>query len=312
MQFVTLALVVTVGCYDPRPVAGVPCVSECPGDQSCIEGVCRDPGYVGDAAIDSEPADAPIDGDPNVDTDSDGHFDDEDNCIAVANANQHDEDSDDLGDVCDPCPHVAIGGAADGDTDGVGDACDPEPARAEQRWLVFDPLLTRAAEWNVFGGVTFGVDSMTLDSGGLRYVRPFSNFRVQIAGDLTILDPAADYQMVVEVSSADNTHNYYGEVYGDDSNGGDLKLTRRDGNIYPIVDIESYTTLPQGAFAWTLDTSVANQTLGLQARHGTTQFPALQGTGLSGSPIIASPYVQLATEKIRLRVDYFAIIETID
>jgi hypothetical protein len=310
VRFVALAVVVTVGCYDPRPLAGVACTSECPGDQTCIDGFCRDPGYVGDAAIDGEPADAPIDGNPSVDTDGDGHFDDEDNCIAVANTNQHDEDADDLGDACDPCPHIAIGGAADGDTDGVGDACDPAPTSAKQRWLVFDPLLTRATEWTVFDGVTFGVDSMTIDSGRLRYIRPVSNFRVQIAGDLAIVDATDGHQMVIEVSAADNTHYYYGEVYGG-PDGGDLKLTRRDDEMYPTVDIESYAALPQGAFAWTLDISVASQTIGLVARHGATLFPALQGVAVNGSPMIASPHIHIGTGNIRLRVDYFAVIETL-
>lgn len=310
MRFEALAVVVAVGCYDPRPTAGVACTSACPGDQICVAGFCRDPGGPGDdAAIDSPDIDAPIDGSPDVDTDGDGHFDNEDNCITLANANQHDEDADMLGDACDPCPHIAIGGATDTDTDGVGDACDPAPTSAKQQWLVFDPLTSRATEWNVFDNVTFGADSMTITDGRLRYMRGGANLRVQIGGDLTILTPAIGHQMVIEVSHTDNTHYYYAELYSQDT-GGDLKLTRRNENEYPTLDLEGYASLPQGPFAWTLDVSVAAQTIGVSARHGGTQFPALQGAAITGQDIIASPFIHIGASNIALRVDYFALIVT--
>ena len=64
------------------------------------------------------------------DADEDGIPDDEDNCPAIANADQTDTDEDGLGDVCDNCPATANADQADGDQDGVGDVCDNCPATA--------------------------------------------------------------------------------------------------------------------------------------------------------------------------------------
>lgn len=301
------ALIATlVGCYSPRVTPGVACTSACPGEQECVDGFCRDPGFASDAAA----VDTMIDGSPNVDTDGDGKVDSDDNCIAVANADQHDEDSDNLGDVCDPCPHIAIGGATDTDTDGVGDACDPAPAIPKQHWLVFDPLTTRAAAWTNLVDTTFGTDAMTIDDGGIRYARTVTNVRVQFGGDLMIKTPAVGHQMVLEFSQSDDSHYYYAELYSE-ATVGEVKLTRRDAADFPTVDSEPYASLPQGAFAWTLDISVGGQTLDLAAKHGATQFPALSGAAVTGSPIIASPNLLIGVSNIVLRVDYFALIETL-
>jgi hypothetical protein len=69
-----------------------------------------------------------------VDTDGDGVFDDVDNCVNVANADQADADGDGPGDACDNCPNVANAAQADGDGDGAGDDCDncPTTANADQ------------------------------------------------------------------------------------------------------------------------------------------------------------------------------------
>lgn len=304
MAHAAIIAVVLAGCYAPRVTPGVACTSACPGDQVCIDGFCRDPDSL-DAAV----GDATIDGAPGVDTDGDGATDDRDNCIAAANPDQHDEDADLLGDLCDPCPHVALGGATDSDSDGVGDACDPAPTSADQRWLVFDPLTSRAAEWMVFSGVTFGTDSMTFETGHARFLLVTSDVRIQIAGELEIIEPAMGHQMVVEVSHADPTHYYYGEVYSEGT-AGDLKLTRRNDNAFPFLDLESYGALPQGAFAWTFDVSVTAQKLALSARHAATQFPTLHGAAPSDQPLVASPFIHVGTENIRMRVDYLALIET--
>ncbi len=58
------------------------------------------------------------------DSDGDGHFDNQDNCVDVFNDGQEDDDGDGLGDACDICPFDADVDQTDTDGDGVGDACD--------------------------------------------------------------------------------------------------------------------------------------------------------------------------------------------
>jgi hypothetical protein len=58
------------------------------------------------------------------DADLDGHGDNCDNCLEVANPEQINSDEDHWGDACDNCDEVWNEGQADGDGDGVGDACD--------------------------------------------------------------------------------------------------------------------------------------------------------------------------------------------
>jgi len=71
------------------------------------------------------------------DNDGDGLGDNEDNCPAIANADQADFDLDDLGDVCDSdkdgdgvdntsdsCPATPNAGQEDNDGDGIGNACE--------------------------------------------------------------------------------------------------------------------------------------------------------------------------------------------
>jgi hypothetical protein len=72
----------------------------------------------------------------NVDTDTDGVLDDNDNCVDDANADQADTDGDGTGDACEPdtdgdgviddndnCPNTSNADQADADEDGIGDAC---------------------------------------------------------------------------------------------------------------------------------------------------------------------------------------------
>jgi MYXO-CTERM domain-containing protein len=66
-----------------------------------------------------------------AESDTDGLFDDVDNCPAVNNLDQVDADGDDRGDACDPCPTVASTDDTDTDEDGVPDVCDACPLAAD-------------------------------------------------------------------------------------------------------------------------------------------------------------------------------------
>ena len=58
------------------------------------------------------------------DTDSDGIFDSEDNCINDANPLQTDTDMDGIGDGCDNCPQIPNPNQEDSNSNGIGDECD--------------------------------------------------------------------------------------------------------------------------------------------------------------------------------------------
>jgi len=60
---------------------------------------------------------------PLPDDDSDGVANGDDNCPAIANADQADDDNDGIGNVCDNCPTVANPGQEDANGDEVGDSC---------------------------------------------------------------------------------------------------------------------------------------------------------------------------------------------
>lgn len=139
------AAVVLAGCYGPTIAEDVPCGPdrECPAGQTCdIDGRCRSE-LLPDAA---------------TDTDGDGVFDGEDNCVMVANPQQSDEDGDTVGNLCDNCPHLAnLDQAATIDDDDFGDACD-NAASVRQTLIVFEgfdappPDWTIPATWRIAGG----------------------------------------------------------------------------------------------------------------------------------------------------------------
>ncbi len=62
-----------------------------------------------------------------TDEDSDGIFDDFDNCIETPNSSQTDSDNDDVGNLCDNCINASNPSQTDTDGDGPGDACDGCP-----------------------------------------------------------------------------------------------------------------------------------------------------------------------------------------
>jgi hypothetical protein len=147
MRAVAIALSVTLAAcrfgFDLLPTG------DCPQGNCTIDDADPNPDF-----------DAPR-GDPAVDTDGDGVFDDTDNCISIQNPAQHDEDTDGYGDVCDNCPTVAnpnqanLGETNAGQTaDSVGDACDPRPTLSGESIAYFEPFAgaTLSPDWMIVNG----------------------------------------------------------------------------------------------------------------------------------------------------------------
>ncbi len=70
----------------------------------------------------------------DYDTDGDGIYDGEDNCLLISNSDQANGDGDVYGDVCDNCPNSPNDNQLDADDDGVGDVCDncPDDSNSDQ------------------------------------------------------------------------------------------------------------------------------------------------------------------------------------
>lgn len=73
------------------------------------------------------------------DSDADGIPDATDNCVTVANLDQHDDDGDGVGDACDPCPQIKET-TEDSDGDGIPNDCDPNPLLAGDTLVRFEPF----------------------------------------------------------------------------------------------------------------------------------------------------------------------------
>lgn len=137
--------------------------------------------------VDPFPNDPRQQGDPNVDTDSDGILNGSDNCTTTANPNQADLDGDFAGDACDPdidgdgvengldpaprdprlkidrdgdkiddsvdnCPAVVNLDQGDLDANGIGDACDTLPAPPGLTSSFTEKSVT--ISWNAVQGAT--------------------------------------------------------------------------------------------------------------------------------------------------------------
>jgi len=143
-----LPLLVTLGACNFDP-GGLPAAG--PADAVGPDAEPADAATIDATPPDAEPVDAtPIEDD---DDDDDTVLDVVDNCVAIANLDQHDEDADGDGDVCDNCPHIANATQDNTDGDGVGNACDPRAGMAD-RIALFEPFTGAAvpAGWTAVGG----------------------------------------------------------------------------------------------------------------------------------------------------------------
>ncbi|MCC6998589.1 MAG: hypothetical protein IT370_28520 [Deltaproteobacteria bacterium] len=103
-------------------------------DDDFAESVDADGDGLGDeadlATMGSEAIDVKSD---TPDSDGDGRFDFEDNCVMRPNPTQEDVDQDAVGDACDNCPRSSNPEQQDGDMDDVGDACPPSTVTCATR-----------------------------------------------------------------------------------------------------------------------------------------------------------------------------------
>ncbi len=213
---------------------------------------------LGLAATDLEP-DALV-----IDDDDDGIDDRIDNCVGVANPNQHDEDRDTVGDACDNCPLTPNGDQADeGDGDGVGDACDAHLFDKGDCLILFDALADRARfadHWRLIidggGTVTPGDDQLafTPAPGGTVGVALRGDdgadlpglYEVEIAADATIPVTGAKLVAAVGVTTTVTSGAWCGTVRdatGEAVGAGDFDLMFSGATTYPKNPINTGTLI---------------------------------------------------------------------
>jgi hypothetical protein len=308
-----LALLVLIGCYSPQYQAGTPCTTACPGELRCIDGVCREPGYVPDAArpIDAPPA-PPIDGRPG-DADGDGVPDLADNCPAAPNPDQHDEDRDGLGDACDPCPALA-GTAVDTDGDGVGDACDPQPSIPKQRIAFFDPFTSVNPAWTLGADMTVVDDRLLVGSGGMTdtdatLAAPDGEVRIYTGGTIANVASTEPHQLDIAFGQTPEGLYHFVQFYDDAGSGAVSIAEYTGGSTYPVLAATPYTPpMKTGAWAMQIDESVASHTIALAGEHGGAAFHALSAP----APDLASgAAISIYAKDATLTFDYFLVIETL-
>jgi hypothetical protein len=176
-----------------------------------------DAGSVLDARADAGPG---SDGGPR-DTDGDGIDDAIDNCVSLANPDQHDEDGDHVGDVCDPCPQVA-NATADGDGDGIPDACDPHPGTPGDVLVKFEPFTGTGnlpAGWQSKGGGTpidwkRGNDALTIAADSATRIAIFDtgaqHHAIDVGADVIAAANTGQLFLTALTDARPDIHGFFG------------------------------------------------------------------------------------------------------
>lgn len=283
---VVASALLLAACYAPTVPGGVPCSAACPGTQVCIDQVCREAGYVHDAAPDDVPP-APCPG------------------------GTHDEDGDLLADACDPCPHLA-GTDVDADHDGVGDACDPEPAMPRQRWRMFDPFTELTALWDGWDPAQVAGDQLRIDGDGYgELATTTGSLRIEVGGTILAVRPASVHAFVIELGVVNNGERYHYVELWDDGRSGDVAITKADGDQYVSIATTPYDEIPVGPWSMRVDESVAQQRITLDTRLGGLPMPRLEASTATRPRLAAGPHLWVGVTNLDLTLSYFAVIETL-
>jgi hypothetical protein len=176
-----------------------------------------------------------VDAPNGPDGDSDGVVDADDNCVAEANADQHDEDNDAIGDVCDNCPHLANPGQQSVDGDEVGDACDPDPSGPDHIAAFYGFQGTEfPSAWGPRGAWTVANDALT--QPGLEIAERIISLQGGNWQNATV-ETAADVQMVAPLGPP--TSNRVLAVMTRYSSGSNLGTGYLCGVVDTITDTSS-------------------------------------------------------------------------
>jgi hypothetical protein len=209
-------------------------------------------GFRGAALVDADQPDASR-GTGAGDSDADGIPDATDNCVTVANPDQHDDDGDGVGDACDPCPQVKET-TEDSDGDEIPNDCDPNPLLAGDTLVRFEPF-TGAGNlpggWQARGGKPSDVPTawqraddvlaLTIANSDISIaVFDTGSMRHAIDVDLDVASASSGLQFVTALADArSDAHEFSGCGLRFDSEAGGLSrevLAYRNGTFSILRD----------------------------------------------------------------------------
>ena len=189
------------------------------------------------------------DGSTGSDSDGDGIPDDVDNCVSVANADQHDEDGDLVGDACDPCPQIA-NATTDADGDGIPDACDPHPDTPGDMLVKFEPFAGSGnlpVGWQSRGGGMatdwrLGNDALTIAADNATRVAIFDSgsphHAIDIGVDVMSASGPELWFLTGLVDVKSDIHQFFGCGMRFDSHPGG-----RSREMFELTSQQQFTTL---------------------------------------------------------------------